>query len=230
MQAIVERRNQLIGTALLKRQAAEELKTGQPATDWVNDLPLLIRALNKKATVNLKTQKKHLRKHPLPNKPLIGKDNILLPIGTKVRVQLEYPIDVATGKKLHGKFRSGDIRWDPKERVIKEILLRPNQPVQYLLDGINGKLQVEPVAYTKNQLQEIPKNEQYPKNDVVQNEPDEYVVEKIIDRIKEGRVIYYKIKWRGYPLSEATWERRSRLLEDVPDLVRDFERKQRDNN
>lgn len=223
MQGIVERRNQLIGTALLKRQAAEELKTGQPATGWINDLPFLIKALNKKAINNLKARKKYLRKHPLPNKPLIGKDNVIIPIGTKVRVQLEYPIDVATGQKLHGRFRSGDIRWNPKERIIKEVLLRPNQPVQYLLDGDVGKRHVEPVAYTKNQLQIIPKDEQYPRNDVVQNDVQEYAVDKIVDRVKDGRVIWLKVKWRGYPLSEATWERRSTLIEDIPEKVREFE-------
>lgn len=219
-QGIVERRNQLIGTALLKRQAAEELKTGQPATKWTKDLPLLVAALNKKANSNLQIRAKFLKKHPLPMKPLFEKSNAtILPIGTRVRVQLEYPIDVATGKKLFGRFRSGDIRWDPKERMIEKILIRPNQPVQYMLDG------PERVAYTQYQLQVIPKNETPPPNSVVQSKPTEYAVEKILDQKKVGKVVWLKVKWRGYGLSESTWQKRSILLEDVPDLVREYEQK-----
>jgi hypothetical protein len=43
----------------------------------------------------------------------------------------------------------------PKERVIKEIIIKPNSPPLYLLDGNIGKKKFEPIGYTKNQLQVI---------------------------------------------------------------------------
>ena len=45
-QAIVERKNQTIGTALHKRMTEEELQLGIPSTQWVDDLPELITNIN----------------------------------------------------------------------------------------------------------------------------------------------------------------------------------------
>jgi hypothetical protein len=63
---------------------------------------------------------------------------------------------------LNGTFRSSDIRWDPKIRLIKEMLLQPNQPVLYLLDGEYGRLKIEPTRYTRNQLQVVTDKEIQP--------------------------------------------------------------------
>ena len=63
---------------------------------------------------------------------------------TQVLAPLDEPRDIE-GKKLHGKFRSADIKYDTKIRTIQEIILRPNSPVMYILNGDN-------TPYTKNQL------------------------------------------------------------------------------
>lgn len=78
-----------------------------------------------------------------------------------MRTILEAPREVS-GKKLHGKFRKTDIKWNPTVREIKEILLKPGFPPMYLLDGHEGDIKVDPVAYTRNQLQVIPQNERLP--------------------------------------------------------------------
>jgi len=36
--------------------------------------------------------------------------------------------------------------------------------------------------------------------------PREYEVEKIIDKQTKDDIVYYKIKWKGYPESQSTWE------------------------
>ena len=59
---------------------------------------------------------------------------------------LDHPISL-DGKKLSGKFRSSDIRWSLKTYTIKEVLLRPGMPPQYLTSKTNE------VAYSKEQLQ-----------------------------------------------------------------------------
>jgi hypothetical protein len=213
-QAMVERRNQIIGTAIFKRQVAEELTTNAPAKDWVEDLPELITQMNKK------TKK---TKFPKAKTDAVCKGDScdLLDIGQQVRVALEYPKDVATGAKLPGKFRSVDIRWDVTPRTIKEILIKPGFPPMYLLDGEVGKRKVEPVAYTKNQLQFIPKNEQKPDRSVVRNE--KFEVEEILDKKRSSNKVYYKVRWKSYPLSAATWEPASDLKKQVPDLIKAFE-------
>ena len=43
-------------------------------------------------------------------------------------------------------------------------------------------------------------------------QPDEFLVEKILGRRGPARAREYKIKWRGYPLREATWEPRPPLM------------------
>ena len=48
-QAIVERKNQMIGTAIHKRQTAQELLTGETDKHWVDDLRVIINAINRKA-------------------------------------------------------------------------------------------------------------------------------------------------------------------------------------
>ena len=48
-QAIVERKNQTIGTALSKRMQAQELLTNEVSTEWKDDLPKVINAINRKA-------------------------------------------------------------------------------------------------------------------------------------------------------------------------------------
>jgi len=65
-----------------------------------------------------------------------------------VRVILDYPINIATGKKLDGKFRKTDIRWSEKIHKIENIVIAPNQPPLYQLEGIQAN-------YTKNQLKKV---------------------------------------------------------------------------
>ncbi len=220
-QGLVERRIQIIGTAIHKRQAAEELLTSEPATAWVDDLPKIITAMNKKT----KTQKFQQKPSKLPDEPTFepGSDaRHLLKQGTKVRVMLERPQGVQ-GDKLHGKFRSGDIRWSPNERVVKQILLNPGQPPLYLLDGNVGPHKVELVAYTKAQLQEIKPNEEYPESSVIKN-PEKiktFRIEKIMQKKKQKNRWMLLIKWRGY--KEPTWEPRSEIMKDQAELVKDFE-------
>src|SRR5689334_16014432 len=97
---------------------AQELATGEPSTEWTEDLEALIKLMNKKK----------INKPKLTGKPLCEGDscNVLLE-GTKVRAILDGPKDVF-GKKLHGKIRSADIKWDPKIRTIKQVLIKPDSP------------------------------------------------------------------------------------------------------
>jgi hypothetical protein len=56
-QAKVERLNQTIGTLLTKRMSAQELITDKTSRAWVKDLPILIKALNKKKQEDMKKKR-----------------------------------------------------------------------------------------------------------------------------------------------------------------------------
>lgn len=151
-QALVERKNQDIGESLFKKMTAEELLTGDINREWVKQMPIVIDSIN--------TQAKKIKDNA---EFAHCKDDScnLLERGQRVRVILEAPRDI-TGNKLHGKFRKSDTRWNPTVREIKEVLLKPGFPPLYLLNGHVGDHEVEPIGYTKNQLQIIPENEQLP--------------------------------------------------------------------
>ncbi|GET54167.1 DDE-type integrase/transposase/recombinase [Rhizophagus irregularis DAOM 181602=DAOM 197198] len=145
----------------------------------------------------------------------------LLSEGTRVRVKLDEPISVL-GNKLHGKFRTGDIRWNPNIRVIKKMILSPEQPPTYLLNGPHGRLGVSRCAYTRKELQVVSINEKPPPDSVIRGQPKRFVPEQILrHRIRKGQD-QYLVKWERYPDTEATWEPADQLKEDVPDLIHKF--------
>jgi hypothetical protein len=216
-QAIVENANKMIGQALHKRMTAEELLTGLVSKSWVDELKDLITAINKKAA----------KRKPKPNNydyPVYEGDSLdLIPLDTKVRVSLDEPIDVTTGKRLHGRFRASDIRFDPKIRYIKSYLFSPGQPVLYQLDGDDGPHKIDrSAAYTKNQLQIVPDNEQLPPRTVIKDSDDKYIVEKIVDERVKNKKKELLIKWKDYPESANTWEPYNIINEDVPQIVEQF--------
>jgi hypothetical protein len=227
MQGLVERANQNLGTILHKRMTAQELLTGSVSREWVKDVPKLVAAINK----YIKKREAKRKKKMTVTKIKTGEPQCadgsceLLSIGDKVRVALEFPKDVATGAKLHGKFRASDIRWDPKVRSIKEVLLQPNQPPLYLLDGNVGDRHIHPVAYTKNQLQLVGQNEKLPDPKVIRGKPKQWIAEEIVGKKKIKNKIHYEVKWFGFQSADNTWEPSSTLKKEVPNLVADYEKK-----
>ena len=168
-QSMVERRNRAIGTMLFKRQTAQEILTGEEDPRWVDELPDVIKEINLHQKFNKHTEstssvasKLNMKPDPMKGSPVCKGDSCeLLEVGTIVRRQLDAPISPATGKKLNGRFRATDVRWHPDPRKVERVLLAPNQPPMYLLDG------KEHVAYTKNQLQVIPEKEKAPSRSVL---------------------------------------------------------------
>jgi hypothetical protein len=212
-QCFAERAIQEIQKPLLQRMTAQEQLTGQPSTEWVDDFRDIVNAVDAK-----------WRRNPpaIPvGPPILSKNDILLSVGTKVRTKLEDPISVL-GEKLHGRFRTGDIRWDPRIRVIRKLILSPEQPPMYLLDGPHGRLKVSRCAYTRKQLQIVPDNENPPPDTVIRGKPKYYIPEKILrQRIRRGK-LEYLVKWKHYPENQSTWEPAERLREDVPGLIAIF--------
>ncbi|GBC40702.2 chromo domain-containing protein LHP1-like [Rhizophagus irregularis DAOM 181602=DAOM 197198] len=134
------------------------------------------------------------------------------------------PPDIPTGSPKVSKKTEllSEGTWNPNIRVIKKMILSPEQPPTYLLNGPHGRLGVSRCAYTRKELQVVPINEKPPPDSVIRGQPKRFVPEQILrHRIRKGQD-QYLVKWERYPDTEATWEPADRLKENVPDLIRKF--------
>jgi len=209
-QSVAEMRNYAIGYALNLRMAAIEEITGQTNREWVSFLPIVISSLNEQIA----------DRKPKPDQATGVRCSKkggckMLEVGTKVRVLLEEPVDHVTGKQLHGKFRAGDKRWDDRVRTVYQQVIRPDQPLLYIVTQPNSKSnKPEKVAYTLEQLQLVDSSKP--------TEPDARkldISEKTmkaghfrVHSIQEKRGNKYLVRWIGFPdKKDWTWESKTNL-------------------
>lgn len=132
---LAERKNQTIGKIIHKILNQVEITTGNPSSQWVSYLPIIVK------TINEKVRSIHIEPKPMEKAEPITFNNEhkvdLLNIDDKVRVALDEPKNVA-GNKLIGSFRSGDICWNPVIRTVKFIYSKTDEPsFQYFLNVTN---------------------------------------------------------------------------------------------
>ncbi len=184
------------------RQTAQEMQTGESSTEWVEFFGIVIKAINTKLSHTVK--KPPDKQPPIITAPILDK-------GTRVRIQLDAPKDVASGKRLHGGFRASDPRWSIKIYTIESPLITENKNVLYSIEGIQH------TAFTRNQLQVVKSNEQQPPESSIRK----FIVEKLLYKKKINNRINNLVIWKhSY---RTYWETRIKLLEIAPDLVKDYE-------
>ena len=140
-EALVERKNQILGTLIHKIQAHKELQTGKVNKQWIKVLPELVDHINDHSP-------KPITKEISPWVISNNYNKKLLEIGQRIRIKLDYPISLQ-GKKLIGKFRDSDIKWSPEIYTIKQVLLKPGMVPEYLTSKTNER------AYSKEMLQPV---------------------------------------------------------------------------
>ena len=142
-EALVEGRNGILGKAIFMLLDSKELKSGKTSKDWYKsgaEFRKLIEFLNK----NIKF--KPLKQSVQDNIRVDDSNRDIVPVGTNVRIALNYPISVASDKRLGSKFRTTDIRWSKDIKKIEWDVLQPNQPPMYKVENI-------PNLFTRQQLQ-----------------------------------------------------------------------------
>jgi hypothetical protein len=102
-------------------------------------------------------------------------------------------------------------------KIIKKI-----SPVSYKLD-LPKEIRIHPVIHV-SELEpfyedHFGRKKEPPPPIIIDNE-EEYEVEKILDKRKHYGKTQYLIKWKGYPLSEASWEPEENL--NCPKLLKEF--------
>lgn len=201
-QAIVERFNSVLSKAISRYQNAVEVSTGQPSTDWIDYLPKVVEVLNEEL----------VRENPLRNKnkgPVCRAkkgDCELLDKGTKVRIPYEKPVDIINETRhADSSWRVGDMRWSKTIYTITRVILRSNQPPMYVVNNEKN------TAYTRSQIMIVDENEPMP---IVQKEA-KYEIEKFIGKKKIANLVHYKVKWKNYPATQASWIKRTELIKDI---------------
>jgi hypothetical protein len=211
-QAVVESVNSILSEIIQTRMIAQEINTNESSKEWVEELPKIIQEYNKHF------EHKPPSINPETDIPIRVKENsnasIILEIGTKVRSQLDNPITATTdSRRLHGAFRKGDIRWKREISTITQVFLRPSQPPMYQVDNDMN------VAYTKNQLQVVNEQTEKAPNVTVQKR---FIIKQILERFKLKNKVFFKVLYDDGDKIDIP---RSQLFEDVPEMVKDFEKK-----
>lgn len=151
---LIENFNGILGKIIGYYQNTNELKYKEPDFEWVKYLDKIAKAYNESQKDKLKEYQLKEKKYRYPK--CKGKECNLLEPGDKVLIQFEKPVQAWNLKTVKGsskKFRSNDLRFNPKVEEIKNIILKPgNQPPMYQLKGDKHR-----TAYTKAQFIEVDK-------------------------------------------------------------------------
>ena len=147
-----------------------------------------------------------------PNKFKFAKIKMISPkfkIGDLVYYKLTpSQAEDSLGNPVQGGFRTGDRRFSKKARKIKQILAyKGNVPVRYQLNYLPN------VSFAESELK-------------LASGEETFEVRKIVDD-RRGQ---YKIWWKGFAKKNATWENKIRIKKQVPDIVKEYEEKKKNQS
>lgn len=131
-------------------------------------------------------------------------------VGDLVHYKLERPYSVLNNPEKDGKFRMGDIRFSKAVHKIKKVVYMNDSPYyRYILTDMPN------VSYSEHEL--IP--------NTTKHQEEMRLVRKIIGKKTEKRIPYYLVWWKNELKKNATYEPKSKLIEDgLEDEIKEFER------
>jgi len=150
MVAIVENKNKLLGRLIFHLLNYKDIdkpqnNTGSGAKDWYVNHNTFRELID---TINEMNNFKPITEAKSDDLRITSSNKDILPVGTRVLVTLDHPKEISNGKRLHGNFRAGDIRWDRNVKTIEWDVLKPDQPPMYKVNG-------EKFLRTRQQLQAV---------------------------------------------------------------------------
>ncbi len=180
-------------------------KTNVPkAEEYLKNLNEVMKDLKKNLEQSLTTQKKYADNHR--SKPPEFKEND--------KVWLDSSLVLHGGNKKMKPRKLGPFRIKEK---ISDLAYKLELPENIKIHPVVHVSSLEPF-YEDEKF----RRKQEPPPPVIINNEEEYEVEKILDERKYYGKKQYLIKWKGYPLSEASWEPESNL--NCPDLIKEFKK------
>ncbi len=216
-QAFVENFNRQLAQRLYRAMAARRLITGNDEYEWASALPTLVENMNNEPTRLLgMTPAKAAAKgvvEPMYSPIKARTRSELLPRNAMVRVR------ITPDRQEGGRQRATDPRFSAALYRIQRAVYDPQgiQPTLYFIEGLRH-------GYQAGDLQVVKEAQAQPPPMSALDAKEEYVVERLDDRRKVGNRILFLVKWKGYSDAERTWEPRTTLVQDVPHLVKAYER------
>lgn len=209
--AIPNRHTQLSNLNYLCRQLGKvfnlymnqkEIETGKVYKNWTDKISQIRTIMN---SVRKFTLPKDLTTYEYPIFDFNAKPN-KYKVGDIVSILLNTPEDALGNKQTTTKFREGDIRWSEPKKIERVLYFPAPINYRYLVSGITNASFTEPQIKPSEAKQEV------------------YKVKAIIDKQKVGNKIQYKVWWKNYLKVDATWVDRKTLMEDVPELIKAFDK------
>ena len=155
------------------------------------------------------------------------KENIKLAILKQEKYANKHRIDPPEFKKNDKVWINSSLILKNGNKKLKPRKLGPFKiiskisPVSYKLE-LPKNLRIHPVIHVSDlesyYEDKFGRNQEPPP--IIVNDEEEYEVEQILDKRKHYGKTQYLIKWKGYPLSEASWEPEENL--NCPELLEEF--------
>jgi len=204
-QALAEYINRVLGKVIMKKVNSNELN-GINYFDWAEYLPKIMKIYNKyhKENDTLGKNRKEIENAEFD----ISELRTDLRVGDLVYIPREKPKN-----NEYGNFRSSDIRYYEKPYKIKDILMNPNSPIVYRVEGVPN------AVYSRGEI--IKADEK----DKIKPDEEFYNVEKLTGKTKKNNRVFYRVKWEGY--RKTTLEPRSELIKnpEIKKMIQEFDKK-----
>lgn len=186
--ANVENLNKQLGRIFLGYLNMKELETKKVYREWTDILDDVRKLLNK---YKMKRNEGWEKREYVPPSIQPAKFDV----GDMVYYRLDAPQDALGHPQPTKQFREGDFRYSPIAEKVTQVLEYPQGPRYILNDRRN-------VSYTENQLLKSDEKEQ------------KWIVQKLLDKKTIKGKLHYLVKWKGFAAKDATWEPKTRLVED----------------
>ena len=190
--ASVESLNKQLGYLFNSYMNQVEKDTGQQYKNWTDVVETIREQLNK---MRKRPEESLLKVYKMAD---IGNIKPKFKVGDVVYYKSEVPLNALGEKQPTANSRMGDFHYNvSKRKIVKVLVYNGDVPYRYMLDGIKR------ASFTDNEL-------------ILANGETEstWLVEDLINKRTENGKVQYLVKWKGYPVDEATWENVENLIAD----------------
>lgn len=199
----IENANRQIGRVIMTYLTKMSIETGDDYNEWTDIIDELRHGLN-----DMKKHPKDVDLEKYTPKDINLDHDPKYKVGDMVYRRSEAPVDKFGNKLANSKFRQGDLQFNLNEprKIVRVVIYSSPNPWRYILAGLPN------VSYAEAEI--IPAKETEEKR----------IVNKIIDKMKKDKIVYYKVWFKKELKKDALWLAKDQLLEDgLDEYIQEYE-------